>query len=244
MPRLKDLETYKGGSFNFSAVKPDDLESSRYTLVAIVNDSSGSVGHFKNELEKMLKTILETCQKSPDADNLMIRLIEFDNKLTELHGFQLLSTLNPADYDNVLNIGGATALYDAAMSGIESVFTYGKTLIDQEYEANAIVFVLTDGDDNSSAKTAKDVADAVKRGRRQECLDSINTILIGVNDGNSYVKQYLDTFSKEGEFDQYIPIDQADASSLAKLAQFISSSISSTSQALGSGSPSQALKFP
>ena len=53
--------------------------------------------------------------------------------------------------------------------------------------------------------------------------------------------QMLDSFAKDGKFDKYEKINNIDAKSLAKLAEFISKSISAQSQALGTGGPSKAL---
>ncbi len=60
---------------------------------------------------------------------------------------------------------------------------------------------------------------------------------------NGSIKQYLDDFRTEAEFTQYVPINEADQSSLAKLAEFVSKSISSQSQALGTGGASIQLTF-
>jgi hypothetical protein len=49
----------------------------------------------------------------------------------------------------------------------------------------------------------------------------------------------LENFKNEAGIDQYINIGKADANTLAKLADFISKSISSQSQSLNSGGPSQ-----
>jgi hypothetical protein len=53
----------------------------------------------------------------------------------------------------------------------------------------------------------------------------------------------LDNFKKEAELDEFIDIGSATKSSLSKLANFVSQSISSQSQALGSGGTSKLLSF-
>jgi len=74
-----------------------------------------------------------------------------------------------------------------------------------------------------------------------EDIESLLTILIGVND-NSY-KSYLETFKDEANLSQYVSVGDATAQKLAKLAAFVSKSISSQSQSLGSGGASQLLTF-
>jgi len=53
----------------------------------------------------------------------------------------------------------------------------------------------------------------------------------------------LEQFKNEAGIDQFVSIGEATPAKLAKLADFISRSISSTSQALGTGNASQPLTF-
>lgn len=241
----QDLETLKTASnFQFSATKLADLGASEYTLVVIACDASSSVSRYHHQLETMLKTVLKACQKSDRKENLMLRLTQFSNEVTELHGFKLLSTIQETDYNAVLNIGGMTALHAAAVDGVESVTVYGKQLMDQEILTNAIVFVITDGvENNSRGITADKVAQSVNQSMLNEALESITVVLVGVTEGDMNLNQHLMLFAKEAGITQYIDIGNATAGKLAKLAQFVSQSISSTSQALGSGGPSKPLSF-
>ena len=116
-----DLVVTKAGHFGFTATKIDDLLASEYTLVSLVFDRSGSTGMFQNEMEDCLKRVIKACQRSPRADNLMIRVVTFDSQLVEEHGFKLLSSINLDAYDGCLRAGGVTALFDAAVDGIEVV---------------------------------------------------------------------------------------------------------------------------
>lgn len=235
MPRLNDPtmedNDLPNTSFGYSAVRIDDLEATEYTLVTLVIDKSGSVYHFRKDLEACIKEIVKSCKYSPRADNLMIRLVSFEGGLEEVHGYKLLSNCNVDDYDGVLDCGGCTALFDAAETSIKATADYGKTLIDSDFSANGIVFVVTDGEDNSSSFGPGEVMSAKADALKKEALDSINTILIGVGVDDSY----LQTVKTECGFDSYIALKDASAKILAKLAQFVSKSISATSQSLGSG---------
>ena len=71
---------------------------------------------------------------------------------------------------------------------------------------------------------------------------SRSTVLVGVGD-EQRVKQYLETFKDEVGIDQFVWIGDATPAKLAKLGNFVSQSISSTSQALGTGAPSQEITF-
>lgn len=235
------MPTVGGSSFQYSAVKIENLGATEYTLVDISVDVSGSVAGFKKELLETLQTIIEACKKSPRAENLMIRLTTFDDKLEEVHGFRLLNTIDPAQYS--LSIGGCTALFEAAYKGIGSIKSYGETLYNQDFGVNGIAFVITDGMDNVSKETASMVGDMKNAAITGEHLESLLTILIGVNVTQRNVSAALKKFETDGQFDQYVECDNANAGTLAKLASFVSKSISSQSQSLGTGGPSKTLTF-
>ena len=236
MPILKDdtMEDLKTASnYKFSAVKIDELGAPEYTLVTVAQDVSGSVFDYAREMESCLQTILESCQKSPRAENLMLRLVGFNQVLNELHGFRLLNSVNAQDYQNILEPDGGTALFDAVQSAVEATTDYGEILHDQDFGVNAIVFVITDGDDNSSRATANSVKRAISASMKSEKLESITVVLVGV--GGPTVMSYLDRFKQEADITQFIDIGDATPNKLAKLANFISRSISSTSQSLADG---------
>lgn len=242
MNNLIKLQTDES-NFHFSGVSIDKLGASEYTIVNIVVDMSGSVSSFQHELTESIKTIVSSCQLSQRAENLMIRLTTFNNNIYEEHGFSLLSSLNISSYTNTIKPDGLTALYDATLNGLEAVKKYGAELSDQEFDVNGILFIITDGDDNNSVNSQKTIKDTLERIKQDEKLESVRTILIGVNTNSGNLKQKLNDFQKNAELDQYIDIDKADKNSLAKLANFISKSISAQSLALGTGGPSLAIGF-
>lgn len=239
----KDLETLTAGSgYKFSVTKINALGASEYTLVTIVVDASGSVAGFAPQLEQCLKTVFKACDKSPRRDNLLLRVVQFNDVLTEVHGFKLLGSINESDYDRALNIGGATALFDAADEAVNATATYGKQLTGQDYLCNAIVVVVTDGENNrGNIMTPQPVKRTVDAAKKAENLESIITILVGVTSDNNALNTYLQEVKDGCGFDQYVSIGSATPGKIAKLAAFVSQSISSTSSALGTGAPSQPL---
>jgi uncharacterized protein YegL len=239
----QDLEQHKlpTGSYGFSATKLDVLGATEYTLATIILDSSGSVSGFKDDLVKTVKEIINACKLSPRADNLMIRLVTFSDQLTEIHGFKLLTDCNLTDYDNFLTPYGSTALFDAAYNGIDATVNYSSTLKKGDFDANGIVFVITDGDDNASGRTKNEVKKILAAAIKDETLESLMTILIGVNVTDSGCLQFLQDFQKDAGFTQYVDLGNATKNKLAKLAEFVSKSISAQSAALGTGGNSQSL---
>ncbi len=242
MTNLIRIETDES-NFHFSGESIEKLGASEYTLVNIVVDMSGSVSTFKNELTECIKTIVQSCKLSQRAENLMIRLTTFNNNIYEEHGFSLLNSLDVNSYQNTINPTGGTALFDATINGIEAIKKYGAELYNQDFDVNGIVFIITDGDDNNSSSNENDIKNIVSKVTQEEKLESLRTILIGVNTQSSNLKIKLENYKNNAKLDQYVDINDADKNSLAKLANFISKSISAQSLALGTGGPSMALSF-
>ena len=116
-----DLDQLTTGShYKFSATKIDALGASEYTLAHLVVDESGSVSGFKAELERAMLTTKQACEKSPRAENLLLRATAFSTKVRELHGFKLLKTIKDADYIGALRLGGSTALHRATHEALEA----------------------------------------------------------------------------------------------------------------------------
>lgn len=230
-------------NFKFSAVRPDDLGASEYTLVTIAIDISTSVGGFEKELEACVKAILGAVKKSPRVDNLLVRIISFNSDLKEIFGFKSLQNIDSNDIVP-LRPSGYTVLYDASYETLTATEQYAQILYDQEFDVNAAVYIITDGwDTASTTANPKMIADRLSSIRKNEKLESIVTMLIGVNTADSDMRTLLESYSTEAKFDQFIDAGDANASNLAKLAGFVSRSISTQSQALASGNSLQNLKF-
>lgn len=228
--------------FSFSATRVGDLGATEYTLVGVAADGSSSVAPFAREIEACIKAVVEACRRSPRADHLMLRLVTFDSTLHEVHGFRPLAECPPDAYDGTVRGEGCTALYDAATTLVESIAAYGKTLCDADFDVNAIVFVITDGADNASQLDAKALARALTATRKAEHVESLVSVLVGVNVADPQLDGYLRALARDVGFTQYLPLAQADAASLARLARFVARSIAVQSLALGSGT-SQTIGF-
>jgi len=252
MPRFQDetMESHAigGTTFQFSGKKINELGATEYTLATVVIDRSGSVTGYDGQINKAVQEVVRACRKSPRADNLMLRVVIFDSSVDEFHGFKPLPDCNEADYAHVCVPRGSTMLFDAIHNAIAATVQYGKTLVDSDFSVNAAVFVITDGGDTGSTATPKMVKDALENALRSESLESIMPVLIGVGyeadeTGANGLSAYLKKVQSEAGFQQYVFCDRASDAKLAKLGAFISKSISSQSQSLGSGGVSQSLVF-
>jgi uncharacterized protein YegL len=257
-----DLENFKipNSHYGFSAAKIGDLQATEYTLATVVFDESGSTAGFAGDMEKATQEIVKSCRHSPRADNLMLRTVVFGTNMSEFHGFKLLESCNVADYAGFYGKSGngaSTALFDSAHNAIKASNAYAKQLSQNDFLCNGIVFVITDGDDNASLLTAVNVGEALREAVQSEAMESLVAILIGVNVNTPHLHQYLTDFAKKAGFTPvkvkdasgketevpYLNLTDASEKTLAKLAKFVSQSISSQSQALGTKGPSQSLVF-
>lgn len=229
---MNDLETMNisNSPYQFSAIAPENLESSEYTLVTIACDTSGSVGSFEKDLEKTLDSIVEACKKSPRAENLLLRVVIFNSNVKEVHGFIDLQNVKPYK----LSCFGATSLFDATFLSIEATKDYSKKLRDMDFSVNSILFIVTDGEDNNSTYTPKTIKNSIENLIKKEEVDSMITVLVGVND-NGNLNNYLQDFKKDAGLTQYVSLGEATPQKLAKLGNFVSKSISSQSQSLTGG---------
>lgn len=234
-----------GSGFGFTGATIEQLGATEYTLVTIVLDESGSIGGFESQIKDMLDTIVAACKRSPRASNLLLRVTSFSssyrtsNGINQLHGFLPLGDIDTTAYAGLRGSGG-TPLNDAFYDAVGAVNVYGKSLNDMDFLVNGITFVVTDGEENQSTTTKTMVKQELKRAATEEILESHLAILIGIDTGFS-AKTALADYQQEVAINQFIYAGDATPSKLAKLAQFVSQSISSTSQALGTGGPSQTI---
>lgn len=170
----------------------------------------------------------------------------------------------PKTFDNQLAPMGATALIDAGIDLAESIAAYGGKMVDEnDYLVNGGLFILTDGLNNAGKYSAtngsdnKHLRDAIAKIMAEEKLESFQPFLIAVGVKEAHKRAALEQLAsdcgftpvphpdpvqaKAGKTVPYIDVMDVSATGLAKFAQWVSESISSTSKALGSGGPSQPL---
>lgn len=245
------LEQHQVGHFGFTAVSLDDLEASGYTLATICCDRSSSTRGFQQPMEAALKASVEALKKHPNSEQMMLRVLTFSTECEEEHGLIPLADIDTSRYDGILSPVGMTALFDACVNGAQAASEYGKQLLQDRFNANGIQIVITDGMNNSgkfcdsswpSNRDIGKVTKAFQDTQVKESLESFATILIGVNLQDGDIKQILEEFHRQAGFStDMIALDDANPNTIAKIGDFISSSVSSTSSALGTGGPSQNL---
>lgn len=254
MPKIADkgdMEQVKlpTSNYGYTKVGKAKLQASEYTLVTVAVDESGSVAGFADDIEKCVKEVLKGCAYSPRADNLLLRVVAFGTKMREVHGFKLLQDINEADYDSLYQDGGkahtgaTTALFDTSENVIAAMNDMAADLTKDDYLVNGIFVTITDGLDNASTYGVKEVQKRLAEATAGEKMESLVSILVAVNVGDSQALQALQNFQTAAGFSQFVNIGDASSKSLAKLAKFISKSVSSQSQQIGTGQPSQPINF-
>jgi hypothetical protein len=234
------MQTHQiGNNFSFSGVRLERLQASEYTLASIAVDITGSTAGFSKELNEMLEASILSLKKSPRAANMLVRVSAFNSMVgvQELHGFKPLSDIDVAVDYPAFRPDGATNLFDATYSLVGATADYGEQLSKSDYNCNGIGIVITDGMDNTSKMTPASIKDKVEKIRKDEKLESMLMLLVGIDDVGC--QKDLDRFRQEAGFDQYIGMGDVTPQKLSKLAGFVSQSVSSTSVALGTGGVSQ-----
>jgi uncharacterized protein YegL len=234
-----------GGGFGYQGLNIDDLTSFENTIATGLLDESGSTEPFARQMELAVKEIIRSLRHCSAADKLIYRHCHFDTNFKEVHGFKPLGDCHEDDYDGCWAGGGQTALYNSCDLVLRATLDYAEQQAAKRYMVNGFVYILTDGRNyllSGKSLSEDDVKATLARCIASEALESLMTILIGVNNDPG-IRRDLEAFQKHVGFSQFIPIEEANEKSLAKLANFVSQSIQSQSQALGSGGPSQSLTF-
>lgn len=229
---MEDLEQFNipNTPFTFSGVSPesDSFGASKYTIVSVSRDKSGSTYQYEKQITEALNKTLASCKLSPMAENIRLRVEEFNDRVKEVHGFLPLDQI--PEYQSTRS-ESETALVDAVYSSVGAAVQYAKKLRDNEYGVNMLNIVITDGLENASKYRCSDLKKLIDDVRASEAAGSIMTILVGVNDGGALSGE-LESFKDEVGIDKYISVGDVTDKSMARLAEFISRSVSSSSQAI------------
>lgn len=234
-----------GSGYGYTGTNIDDLASFENTIVTGLLDESGSTRAYARQMELCTQELIRSLRHCPAADKLIYRHCHFDTNFREVHGFKPLAECHEKDYDGIWAGGGQTALYNSCDNVLRSTLDYAEKQAAKRYVVNGIVYIITDGEDyiaGGGGMSQDDVKSAISRCISSESLESLVTILIGVNE-DPRIRNKLEDFQQNVGITQFIAIEKADEKSLAKLVGFMSQSIQSQSMALGSGGPSKSLTF-
>ena len=207
-------------NLNFNNFNPEDIQVEETINAVFIVDVSPSISTYVNDLNHAFNDFTETMQKSHVAEQLMVSIIEFNQKVMVKSGFQPIKQIPNTQFQPS---GAGTALYQAVDKGLDLALDYRQNLEASGVMAKTLLFVITDGMDNSSKVQAKQVKSKLEKILSQEQnAFSFTTILFGV--GNA--ARFEDAQKAMGL--QHIAKVGTTGAEIRKMIAFISQSISST----------------
>lgn len=207
---------------NFNNFDINDIQVEETINAVMVVDVSPSIGSYVNDLNSAFNDFIQTMQQSHVHDRLFVSIVEFDDSVRVRSGFQPIVGVPVTTF---VPQGRGTALYDAVGAGIKNAVEYRENLENTGINVKTLVFVITDGEDNSSSRgSAQKVKDTLANIRSTEAnAFSFTTVLFGVGNSNSFEQAKLDMgidiLGKVGNT----------GAEIKKMISFISSSISKSS---------------
>ena len=159
-------------NLSYNNFSPDEIQVDETINAVFVVDVSPSISSYVQHLNHAFSDFVSTMQKSHVADKLLVSVVEFSDKVSVRTGFQPIAQLQSIDFTPQ---GSGTALYDATLKGLENAVAYRKNLESSGVMAKTLLFVITDGEDNSSkvlAKKVKAEMQAVISNEKNETLDN------------------------------------------------------------------------
>lgn len=212
------------GGFNIGNFDPSSIQEDEVILMTIAMDVSPSVRAFEKELNEAFTVFVEEMQHSHVADRLMVKVIEFNEKVVEKTGFMPIKQVDPKSFVFRAK-GDSTALVDAAMKAVQSTVDYRSHLEATGINVKTLVFVITDGAENSSSAKFADVAtllDTIDKEERN--IFSFETILFGIGgDPTSYQQ------SQQKLHFKHLAVVGQSGKEIRKMIGFISASVSKSS---------------
>lgn len=230
----------------FTAPPEEVFDESQYTIVAIVSDQSGSIYDARGDIFGMNEVIDGDLKKGSAKNTIVIRRTTFTKKgnqlkIAESHGFLPVTAVDPQAHFPIIqgydNYGG-TPLADGVLNGILAAKTQAVNLVNNMAVplVNLVIAVVTDGGETGSDASNADIKAAIEDILAEGDIESITTILVGVKcPVGSNDRIALEKFQRETGFTKFIPFDEMTPKTFGKVAHLISKSISTTSQALGTG---------
>lgn len=239
-----DSQTFMipGGNYGYTGTIIDQIESFKNTIAQMLFDESGSTRPYARQMELVIKEIIKSLRASPVADQIIYRQCHFGTNFREFHGYEPISAINEDRYDGCYQPGGQTHLYDAIDRSVLEMIDYADQLAKKRYTTNGVLYLVSDGDDYGSTLSLADARKAMAKGISSESLESMLSVMVGLSNNDATLAA-MEKFAKDVGFTQFLPVKDTSEATLLRIGQHASQTIVSQSQHLGTGGPSQALKF-
>lgn len=222
--KTTDLPNFADLDFNldFANFNPEDIEVDETINAIFVIDTSYSVSGYVNDLNYAFNDFIQSMQKSHVADKLFVSIIEFSEKVEITSGFRPISSIPSMDFSRKL--GGWTSLYDACLTGLKNALDYRQNLENSGVETKTLLFVITDGEDNSSINPPSKIKSIIEKLKKDEhSAFSFTSVLFGVGNQANFEK------AKKDMGIEHLAKIGTSGKEIKKMIGFISQSISSVS---------------
>ena len=207
---------------DFNNFNPEEVETEETINIVFAIDVSPSIQSYEDELNAGLNEFYETMQKSHVADKVMVSTITFNEKINVENGFQPIANLNPADYHAS---GSSTSLYDAVLAALQNAITYRNDLQKSGVTVKTLLFVITDGMDNSSKESPSLIKDMISDITKDEKnVFTFSSVLFGIGQEEDYFKE-----AQEDMGIQHGAAVGTTGAEIRKMINLISSSVTSAS---------------
>jgi uncharacterized protein YegL len=212
-------------NLNYNNFDPNEIQVEETINAVFVVDISPSIESYVNDLNHAFNDFTETMQKSHVAEQLMVSIVEFCENVGVRSGFQPVKSIPKMKFKPT---GSGTALYDAVKQGLDMALGYRENLEASGVMAKTLLFVITDGGDNSSRTAANQVKQTLDNVLKNEKnAFSFTTILFGVGDAS-----YFEQAQKDMGIQHIARVGNSGAE-IRKMINFISQSISNTANNAG-----------
>lgn len=210
-------------NINFGNFDPCEISSDETINAVMVIDVSPSVSSYVKEMNAAFKDFLEEMQRSHVSEKLMVSVIAFNEMPMVRSGFQPVNSIDPTGMV-FKPCGQGTALYDAVLYGVTNAVNYRTNLENSGVDCKTLVFVITDGEDNSSRHSAAEVKHLIQGILNEEKnAFSFESILFGVGNDADF-----ESAQKQMGIKHLAKIGQS-GKEIRKMIGFISASISRSS---------------
>jgi len=217
-------------AMDFNNFDPEEIQTEETINAVFVVDVSPSISSYNDELNESFNAFVNEMQQSHVSDRLLVSTIEFCDTVDVKTGFQPISNI---PYTNFTPKGYGTSLYDAVNVALKNAIDYRKSLEDSGVICKTLLFILTDGMDNTS-KSGADVE--VKQTitdflTNEKNVFTFESILFGIGKANEhYYKEAKDNMGIKN----LVTVDTGNspeetAKAIRKIISFISASISASS---------------
>jgi Mg-chelatase subunit ChlD len=146
---------------------PNDLAATEATLVCVALDMSGSMSPYRRHVIDAYNSMIDALRGSREAESILLSTWTFEDAPRLLSGYTSVTKASSLTQKEYIP-SGATALYDTLLACMTGLVSYGQALLDHGVPTKRVLFVLSDGGDNSSRASSLDVRTAATALRAEE----------------------------------------------------------------------------